>query len=1032
MPAGPQDPMRPPSQSQLPAVPGGADLLPQLLEEAMAESQKGRKPQALAKYREALKIDPANSEALSWVEEHLRQKRMYADLRDVLLAASRVPSVSVETRKAQLRDVAGLCESQLRDIETAIQAWKQICQIDRGDDQARDQLRRLLEKGARWDDLATLLEQEAMGATDTEQKVALEKKLATLHETKRKDPVAAAEAWGRIANLSPDEESAIPTAVKLFEKAERLDLAAQVITDNIPGVQEKAQRGSLLQKLGELRTKLSDPGAAGDAYAEAAEATGQAKLWELAQKAYDTASRWSDAANALEQRAMLADGKQQATLYAQTAELLIKAGDVPGAITKLEQASEIDPANDGYAKELEEHFRREDRLPDLVTYLLARADKLGDKAKRIACRRSAAEVQRSMGDREGARESLLLLLQDGDDVEALQMLVDDASERGDHQESVQLLRRLGALAKSPADKLSIALREASLLAESLDDIEGAIERYEAILKSLDPKSRTAIRAIADLEEKRGNMQGAADALEREVPLTEGEDRVELAQRLARMYEGPLANPRGAIKALDLVHAADPEDFDAVARLQVLCEQVEDWPRVATLMATLIEVEGDEEEASRMTRHLAQILEERLNKGDEALAALERLADQGDGPCREAYVVLGDKLGWKGIVATKLVAWNESGMGPARNDALRGAFGRFLEIGREQDALRVAMELFRSRGMDRALAEKMEELATKHRDLEALGVAHDLLAKELAGPARAAELVRQAEAKVAAGVDAAEAIQHGEAALTSVPAGEVEPLLARLAALAKSPANVIDIYERQVSRCRAPADRLTALARAAQVSAERGENQRARSFFELALSGGGVQDDTINALESAARAGDERAGGNALRVILAEALAGGGQGSRDGGRTRGALLRRAATIAVSDLQDLERAFKWLGDALVAHVDDASLGALEELGQKTNDMKRVEATIGRALEEVFDGPLVRKLLGRRAKLRRDVLGDRKGAAVDLKKLHDLSPADQDVMNELSALLLDLGDHRGMIQLYEDQILRGRDPAQRAELA
>src|SRR5262249_35833312 len=85
-----------------------------------------------------------------------------------------------------------------------------------------------------------------------------------------------------------------------------------------------------------------------------------------------------------------------------------------------------------------------------------------------------------------------------------------------------------------------------------------------------------------------------------------------------------------------------------------------------------------------------------------------------------------------------------------------------------------------------------------------------------------------------------------------------------------------------------------------------------------------------------------------------------------------------------------------------------------------------------EEVFDGPLVRKLLHRRAKLRRDVLSDRKGAAVDLKKLHDLSPSDQDVMNDLSSLLLELGDHRGMIQLYEDQILRGRDPAQRAELA
>src|SRR6185436_14947893 len=207
--------------------------------------------------------------------------------------------------------------------------------------------------------------------------------------------------------------------------------------------------------------------------------------------------------------------------------------------------------------------------------------------------------------------------------------------------------------------------------------------------------------------------------------------------------------------------------------------------------------------------------------------------------------------------------------------------------------------------------------------------------------------------------------------------------------------------------------------------------RARSFFELALSGG-VQEETIAALESAATTGDTRSGSFALRAILAEALAAGGQGSRDGGRTRGALLRRAAVIAHRDLNDIDRAFNWLGDALVTHVEDASLESLEDLGRTVGDMHRVESTIGRALEEVFDGPLVRTLLSRRAKLRREVLGDRKGAAVDLKKLHDLSPSDQDVMNDLSNLLLELGDHRGMIQLYEDQILRGRDPALRAELA
>src|SRR6185437_5496610 len=328
-------------------------------------------------------------------------------------------------------------------------------------------------------------------------------------------------------------------------------------------------------------------------------------------------------------------------------------------------------------------------------------------------------------------------------------------------------------------------------------------------------------------------------------------------------------------------------------------------------------------------------------------------------------------------------------------------------------------------------EKLEELATRLRDLDALSVAHELLGKEVAGPARAAELVRQAEVQVAAGVDPLEAMAHGESGLASVPPAEVEPLLTRLAALTMAPGHIIDLYERQVGRCRVSADRLAALARAAQIAAERGANDRARSFFELAL-GGGVQEETLVALEGAARLGDDRSGGVALRTILAEALATGGQGSRDGGRTRGALLRRAATIAYRDLRDVDKAFGWLGDALITHVEDASLEALESLGREVNALQRVESTLSRALEEVFDGPLVRKLLQRRARRRRDVLGDRAGAAVDLKKLHDLSPSDQDVMNELSALLLDLGDHRGMIQLYEDQILRGRDPSLRAELA
>jgi tetratricopeptide (TPR) repeat protein len=306
-----------------------------------------------------------------------------------------------------------------------------------------------------------------------------------------------------------------------------------------------------------------------------------------------------------------------------------------------------------------------------------------------------------------------------------------------------------------------------------------------------------------------------------------------------------------------------------------------------------------------------------------------------------------------------------------------------------------------------------------------------LARELTGVDRATELVRQAEVLVKTGVDPVEAQQHGETALGSVPATEVEPLLTRLAALTRASGPIIDVYERQIGRCKVPADRLAALARAAQVAALHGVPDRAKSFYELALAAG-VPEETLLALELSATQGDRDQGGTVLRHTLAEALAGGGQGSRDGGRTRSLLLRRAAQIAQRDLGDVDKAFGWLGDALIAHVEAASLDALEELAMEVDDLKRAEATLGRALAEVFDGPLVRLLVARRVKLRREKLGDKAGAAEDLKKLHDLSPADVSVMDELSGLLTELGDFRGMVHVLEDQILRGKDPHARAELA
>ena len=67
-------------------------------------------------------------------------------------------------------------------------------------------------------------------------------------------------------------------------------------------------------------------------------------------------------------------------------EYLGKAGDEANALSRLEQAADLDPANDEYATLLEQRYTALERTADFVTYMLRRADKISDKALRSSLR----------------------------------------------------------------------------------------------------------------------------------------------------------------------------------------------------------------------------------------------------------------------------------------------------------------------------------------------------------------------------------------------------------------------------------------------------------------------------------------------------------------------------------------------------------------------------------------------------------------------------------------------------------------------
>jgi len=1007
------------------------ERLAALLDEASSFAAKHKAREALDKYLEVLKHDPVSPEALGWVDEYYRSKRRFGDLRDMYQAASRAPGLPSEERRKFLAKIANICEQQLRDLDGAIQALKLAAQLDPS---SRDNLRRLLEKAQRWDDLAVLLDQEVMDAPDSEAQIGLLKKLATLQEQRRKDPVAAGEALSRLAAILLGDESPIHDAVALFEKGQRPDLAAEVIADNVGAIENEDTRQSLLMMLGSYREKASDFSGAGDAYAEAAGLIASDSAWEAAQRTFQASRRWQDAAHAAGERSgFVTDPKKRAALHAKIAEYLFEAGDGADAIQKLEEAADLDPETPAYSSALEQRYTDAARYEELVACLLKRAARLPKKEERMGVRTHAAKIQRdNLSDPDAARATLAMVLKDGEDRGALALLADDARSRRDHREEATFLHRLIAVIDEPEEKVRTAIREATMLSEDLDDIDAAIAAYKHILATLDGKNIQSLDALACLEERHDNPKGAVEALEKLLELVEDSERkCDIGRQLAKLFQGSLNDTKGAIRALEAVYKTDSDDLDVAAKLAELCESIGEWERTAELLVVLAETEGDPEEMSRLVRRRAEILDQHLDKGQDALGALEPLADEGDRECRDAYVKIGDKLGFKGIVAMKLTAWYASAPQPQKQEAFRGAFSRFCEMGRDAEAVHVGIELLRSQGATDEILTQLEQITVKVKDLGSLNSVHTFRIRALAGTERATEYVRQSENMVKADVPVAEAVEHGERGLAAIGPEEVEPLLTRLGKVAAEPSLIVDLYERQVARCKNPTDKLQGLARAAQVAAEHGALDRCKALFDLALASG-IREDVIGLLEDAAKQGDALANSKQLRSALAHSLASGAHGARDGGRTRSALLRRAAMIAHRELANVDLAFDWLCDSIVTLVETETLDALETVGREVGDLTRVEQTISKALEQVFDGGLVRQLVVRRAAVRRHGLRNLQGAAEDLRRLHDLSPHDKETVNSLHAVLEELGDWRGVVQLIEDQILRGKVPAVRAELA
>lgn len=1012
------------------------DSDPEVRAEAWVElgrihARHARHSEAERSYQEAAHARPAHLDAIHYLAETFHASHRNRELRDLYVRAAGDVTAALGDRIRWLEEVAALAEGPLADLEGAVEARRQLVLLDPTDEAAADHLESVLEEASRWDELAELVARRADLTTDPELQLSRLKTLVEIHREKRQDPTQAAHALGRVAKLDPEEPEHAETALRLCAQAKEPELAIQLLIDLMGLSLSDEVRGKYSQRLGDLLRARGDHRGAGGAYAEAAGLSHDSRLWGLAEAEFQTAEAWEMAARAVHERVQLAGlARDQAALLSTEASYLDRLGDSEGAIVRLKEAMALAPEERTIFEALEQRYMEARTFGPLADLLIERARSCPDPTEQAELFRRAATVHKDeLRNDEGMRQALRHLLDYQEDESALTVLADDAEQNGDLAAAVDYLSRLQRVSQT-TDLGKLALRLAGLLAD-MGDEGAALEQYNRALEHR-PDDLDARAEKAALEKRLGEFEASAQSYKILTEKTEGELRLGYALELALLLEEHLADLRGAFDALQLVHHLDPTNFEVLEKLARLSGQVGEWESFVRYQQELIDVEGDDDEAARLGLRLAEVLIEELGRKQEAMQTLVPFARGGSEEARTRFIELGDELDEPGFVASSLRDWlKDAPPGPRRNQGLRAAFDRFIRAQDDAHALEMGLILVRMRGVDLELARTLEGLARAATDLEALQAAFTALGRDLEGDARALEFVRQAEILAQSGMTESEAIAHGEQALASADSYDIESLLERLARLTSNKLERVALYERRVLRAKTQEERQRSLCRAAEVALGYGERAKAIELLTLALASVGP-DDGLDALVLDITKSDEANATQEMRLALLDVLALAGKEARDGGRTRSLYLRRGALLAFQELGDSTRAASFFEESLVAQVDDETVEAIEHLADTLGRVEEADKIFGRALERIHDGPQLRALLRRRYDLRSTRLDNPQGAAEDLKRLYELSPGDTDIAAQLETYYEQNDDTRGLVQLFEDRILRSRDSNLRSELA
>jgi tetratricopeptide (TPR) repeat protein len=580
----------------------------------------------------ALKDDPSLAETRDEIEQIAEgsgtQRELvaqYAELAESLTDA--VLARDYWFRIASIND-------RLGDVEQAAQAYYKVLAIDPADGEALAALEQLFTRTQRWRDLIGVVERRVEQTNDAKEREALYGTMAQISDEKLGRPEDAVAAYKKVLELDPASSRALRALDDLFTHQKMWSELAENLEAQLALADTDEGQLALMLRLADLREKemgLVDVAIEGyrqvlerspsDAQALAAlERLGTDAKYELAiadllEPLYRQAGDWQKLVGVHEVQVRRSeDVTRRVELLHQIAQLYEDAAaDMPSAFTTLARALKEDAANETTQQQLDRVARATGRFADLAHAFEQLAGQIDDPALASSLYMTSARVQESdLNEVDNAIALYRKVLE----IDPLSLTAVEALERlfrtADRYQDLSLvLQRKSEVLEEPLDKKDALFQAAAIEEDVLGRQEAAIAVYSKVLE-IDGDDLRAIDALIRRYLDLSRWQDLLGVYAKKADLVaDVAEKKAIYYQVGAVFERELGDVPRSIDTYTKILEIDPDDLQALSRLDVLYEQAQNWQELLSILTRESEMTADAQEAVSFQYRIAELYEKHL-------------------------------------------------------------------------------------------------------------------------------------------------------------------------------------------------------------------------------------------------------------------------------------------------------------------------------------------------------------------------------------------------------------------------------------